>query len=141
MATKDNNRDANSRIFQQLLRVVPDLLTMDEHGKSVVDGFMDFSVDILHKTPERIVIALSHYYKHPSGDLIADPDMEVAVYPSRLHAEALSYQDSYMYQTVLLDAGQIDTKLQKELNTFLMQWLTNLMHQGHCIKSKANAEG
>ena len=79
MATKDYSGDTNNRIFHKLLDVVPNLLTIDEHGKSVVDGFMDFSVDILHRTPERIVVALSHYYKHPSGDMIADPDMELSL--------------------------------------------------------------
>ena len=140
MATKDYSGDTNNRIFHKLLDVVPDLLTIDEHGKSVVDGFMDFSVDILHRTQERIIIALSHYYKHPSGDMIADPDMEVAVYPSRECAEALTYQDSYGYQSVLLNDGQVNTGLQRDLNRFLTQWLTNLIDQGHCIKIEDQSE-
>lgn len=137
MATKDYSGETQKRIFHKLLDVIPDLLTMEEHGKSVVDGFMDFSVDILHRTPERIIIALSHYYKHPSGDMIADPDMEVAVYPSSEYAEALTYQDSFGYQSVKLDAGQVNIRLQGDLNKFLSQWLTNLIHQGHCIKASA----
>lgn len=140
MATKDYSGDTNNRIFHQLLDVVPNLLTIDEHGKSVVDGFMDFSVDILHRTPERIIVALSHYYKHPSGDMIADPDMEVAVYPIHEYAEALTYQDSYGYQSVLLNDGQVNTRLQRNLNRFLTQWLTNLIRQGHYIKNTVKAE-
>lgn len=140
MATKDYSGDTNNRIFHKLLDVVPNLLTIDEHGKSVVDGFMDFSVDILHRTPERIVVALSHYYKHPSGDMIADPDMEVAVYPIREYAEALTYQDSYSYQSVLLNDGQVNTRLQRDLNRFLTLWLTNLINQGHCIKIEDRSE-
>lgn len=140
MATKDYSGETQKRIFHKLLDVIPDLLTMEEHGKSKVDGFMDFNVDILHRTPERIIIALSHYYKHPSGDMIADPDMEVAVYPSREYAEALTYQDSFGYQSVKLDSGQVNVRLQHDLNKFLSQWLTNLIHQGHCIKNELQTE-
>ena len=59
----------------------PDLLTIEESGKSKVDGFMDLNLDILHRQPDRILIARSHYWKHGSGDMIADPDMEIAVHP------------------------------------------------------------
>ena len=140
MTTKDYSGETQKRIFRKLLKVVPDLLAMEEHGKSVVDGFMDFSVDVLHRTPERIIIALSHYYKHHSGDMIADPDMEVAVYPSCEYAEALTYQDSFGYQSVTQDSGQVNVRLQGDLNRFLSQWLTNLIQQGHCIKHEAQAE-
>ncbi len=140
MATKDYSGETQKRIFHKLLDVIPDLLTMEEHGKSKVDGFMDFSVDILHRTPERIIIALSHYYIHPSGDMIADPDMEVAVYPRCEYAEALTYQDSFGYQSVKLDAGQVNARLQHDLNKFLSQWLTNLIMQGHCIKNESHAD-
>lgn len=139
MAKKDYSGDMHSRIFHKLLDVIPDILTIEEHGKSKVEGFMDFSVDILHRTPERIIVALSHYYKHHSGDMIADPDMEVAVYPSREYAEALTYQDSFGYQSVKLDAGQVNVRLQGDLNKFLSQWLTNLIMQGHCIKNELQA--
>lgn len=134
MATKDSSRDIHARIFHKLLDVVPDLLTIEEHGKSVVTGYMDLNLDILHRTPERIIIALSHYYKHPSGDVIADPDMEIAVYSSREYAEALTYQDSFGYQSVLVESDQVNPRLQRDLNSFLSQWLINLIEQGHRIK-------
>lgn len=132
MATNNSSREIHARIFHKLLDVVPDLLTIEEHGKSAVPGYMDLNLDILHRAPERIIIALSHYYKHPSGDMIADPDMEIAVYLSREYAEALTYQDTYGYQSVLGDEG-VDAKLQRDLNNFLSQWLTNLIEQGHRI--------
>jgi len=42
---------------------------------------LDLNLDILQRQPDRILIALSHYWKHGSGDMIADPDMEIAVHP------------------------------------------------------------
>lgn len=141
MATNDSSRDIHARIFHKLLDVVPDLLTIEEHGKSVVSGYMDLNLDILHGTPGRLIIALSHYYKHPSGDMIADPDMEIAVYPSREHAEALAYQDIWGYRRVYgEDGASADVRAKREMNSFLNQWLTNLIHQGHCIRAEATAE-
>ena len=118
----------------RLLEVVPDLMTIEEHGKSKVPGLMDLNLDVLSRTPSKIVIALSHYWKHPSGDMIADPDMEIAVYPALETAEALSYQDSYCYQRVHDGKNQIDVRAKRDLNQFLALWLTNLIRQGHCIK-------
>ena len=123
----------NQQIYFKLLDVIPDLNSIEEHGKSVVPGYMDLNLDILHRTPDRIIIALSHYYKHSSGDMIADPDMEIAVYQKQEYAEALTYQDSFGYQSVLVDSGQVNSRLQRDLNTFLSQWLTNLIGQGHQI--------
>ena len=71
MATEHSSGDLHSRIYKKLLDVVPDLLTIEEHGKSKVPGLMDLNMDVLFRTPSKIVIALSHYYKHPSGDMIA----------------------------------------------------------------------
>jgi len=124
-------------IFAKLLDVVPDLLTIESHGKSVVGGsIMDLSFDVLCRSDTKIVIALSHYYKHPSGDMIADPDMEIAVYPKRQIAEALSYQDAYIYRTVYSpDRMQVDVRAKKDLNVFLDEWLSNLVAQGHSIKA------
>lgn len=134
LANKNTGSVINTRIYRKLLKVVPDLLTIKEHGKSVVPEFMDLNLDILNRTPEKIIISLSHYYKHPSGDMIADPDMEISVYPGREYAEALTYQDNFGYQLVMLESGKIDAKLERELNSFLSQWLTNLIGQGHQIK-------
>jgi hypothetical protein len=134
MATKHSSGDLHSRIYKKLRSVVPDLLTIEEHGKSKVPGLMDLNMDVLHRTPSKIVIALSHYYKHPSGDMIADPDMEIAVYPDRDAAEALTYQDTYGYRVVYHDGNRVDLRAKKELNAFLHQWLGNLIAQGHRIR-------
>lgn len=142
MATGNHSRDIHTRIFHKLLNVVPDLLTIEEYGKSVVDGYMDLNLDVLNRTPSKIVIALSHYYKHPSGDMIPDPDMVVVVYPDKEQAEALSYQDLYSYREVYGSAAQAGTNAKRSLNDFLNAWLRNLAQQGHRINSPqaANAQ-
>jgi len=136
MAKRDSSRDMHTRIFRKLLKVIPDLLTIEGSAKSVVEGFMDLHFDILYCEPDRMFIALSHYYRHPSGDMVADPDMEIAVYPEREMAEAIAYQDSLVYRRVYSDYETVvDVKAKRELNAFLNQWLTNLIQQGHCIRA------
>lgn len=138
--TKPASCDIYTCIYHKLLDVIPDLLTIEESGKSQVDGFMDFNLDVLHRRPDRLIIAISHYYKQ-NGDMIADPDMELAVYPQLEKAEALAYQDIWGYRRVYGDDGAtVDVKAKRELNWFLNQWLTNLINQGHCIKAETTIE-
>jgi uncharacterized protein YqiB (DUF1249 family) len=141
MTTKHSSSDIHTRIYNKLLDVVPDLLTIEESGRSKVEGFMDLNLDILHRRPDRILIALSHYWKHGSGDMIADPDMEIAVYPKQEIAEALAYQDCWGYRRVYgEDNVTEDAKIKHELNAFLNYWLTNLINQGHCIRAEIATE-
>ena len=118
--------------YKKLLHLIPDLETASlEARKLKADGFMDLNIDMLYKEEDHTVMALSHYYKHPSGDMIADPDMEIAVYPERKMVEALSYQDFFGYRRVYPEPGKINPRAKKELNSFLGQWLSNLKSQGH----------
>jgi uncharacterized protein YqiB (DUF1249 family) len=93
---------------------------------------MDLNLDRLRTESGAMVIALSHYYKHPSGDMIPDPDMEIRVTTSEKMAEALTYQDAYRYQFVYAGDGRLTSvKLKQDLNDFLDQWLSNCLAQGH----------
>ena len=135
MSKENASRDIYARLYQKLKQVVPDLLTIEESGKSKVEGFMDLHLDVIYKRSNRIIIALSHYYRHSSGDMIPDPDVQLAVYPKLEQAETLAYQDSFCYREVYRDdQGTEDIKAKKELNAFLDQWLSNLIELGHCIK-------
>ncbi len=137
MANADSNEKIETEIYHKLLDVIPDLRTIEEAGRSRSEGYMDLGLDVLYRSPERLVIALSHYYRHPWGDMIPDPDMEIEVFLQRERAQALSYQDAFGYQSVDNVEGQRDRTRQRDLNKFLSQWLTNLIIQGHHIGSDA----
>jgi len=125
-----------STIYKKLLKVVPlDIIQSKALvGKSVVPGFMDLGYDYLREDENSYpIIALHHYYRHPSGDMIADPDMEIRVMPDQKMAEALTYQDFYGYRQVYPEPGKVDLKAKKDLNEFLNIWLRNLIKQGHKI--------
>lgn len=121
-------------IYRRLARVIPNLYSIKESGKSEVPGFMDFNLDILQRKGDVLRIAISHYYKHPSGDMIPDPDMEILVNRETETAEALTYQDVYVYQEVHSEDGTRNASLQRSLNEFLLMWLQNLHEQGHKIE-------
>lgn len=137
MTTNNSSGDLYQQIYKKLLVVVPDLKSIEESGKSIVSDYMDLNLDVLKKGTDKIIIALSHYYRHPSGDMVSDPDMEIAVYPTRGMAEALTYQDTFGYRVVYSQGGtMVDVRAKRDLNQFLNQWLDNLIQQGHCIPTK-----
>jgi len=119
--------------YQLLKQLVPDLETVPletAHRKSKSNGYMDLSFEILSWDPDQFTCAMAHYFEQ-NGDLVADPDMEIRVIPSRQMAEALSYQDQFGFQMVYPEPGKVDLRAKKELNQFLGQWLQNLIAQGH----------
>lgn len=77
-------------------------------------------------------ISLAHYFKQ-NGDMCQDPEMVVLVYPELKMAEAYSFQQAIppIYQEVYPEPGKYRPNLKKNLNSFLRQWLINLINQGH----------
>lgn len=129
-------------MHRKLLRLIPNLAEIQEHAKLVAGGYMDLNVDILHKTAKYTDVALSHYYKHPCGDMIADPDMAIRVW-NHGAVEALSYQDTFGYRRVYDDAEDgtvVYPVVKKSLNSFLNTWLSNLIEQGHTLTEKDRAD-
>jgi uncharacterized protein YqiB (DUF1249 family) len=131
------------RTFHRLLDVVPGIAALQtgDYGKSDISGYMALNLDVLFCHPGKSMIALSHLYKHPSGDMIPDPDMQITVYPEREYAEAVSYQDFFGYQSAEDGAGAVHARVQRELNSFLYSWLGNLIEQGHCIQLRSQCGG
>lgn len=127
------------QLFKKITALLPNLAQI-EPGEGVslkAEGFMDLHVNVLWKEKDNITISMSHYYEQ-NGDLVPDPDMEIAVYPSRKMAEALRYQDSFAYREVYPEEGKVYPKAKKELNQFLNRWLNNLKMQGHELQGQQN---
>lgn len=123
------------RIFAKLIRIAPDLEEIKNSAKSDVAGYMDLNLDVLERKCDYRRIALSHYWKHDSGDLIADPDMEIAVFFDLEMAEALTYQDTHLYEVAYTRTGEPpDLVIHTRINVFLEEWLGNLANQGHLLQ-------
>jgi len=125
--------------YQTIYKQLDDILNLEEFLKHDVgfnvklksSGFMDLSIEILKKASEFVRISMSHYGEQ-NGDLMADPDMEIKIYPKNKMAEALTFQNDYLgiYQVAYPEANKLYPKLKQELNIFLVQWLSNLKCQG-----------
>ena len=133
------------KCFRQLTEVLPNLYPWTKAAakfdgsapdalKFEAPGMMDLNVDILHRNGSTCEIAMSHYYKHPSGDMIADPDMQVCIDFGEKSAIAHTYQDAFRLSrdrkptwTEFQNSGQTKAI---QLTAFLSQWLENIKAQG-----------
>ena len=120
----------HERIYKKLVKLIPDLDSIQEHACSKSEPYMDLHLDVLYRDKDSIVIALAHNFRQ-NGDVVPDPDMQIKIYPAAQMAEALTYQDQYSYQEVYPEPGKYRPHLKKDLNSFLSQWLNNLIQQEH----------
>ena len=76
-------------------------------------------------------VSIMHTFTQ-NGDLMRDPDMVLALDSEQETAQAASYELSSMgiYQEVSTENG-VNAKLQKDLNSFLSDWLRNIESQGY----------
>lgn len=124
------------QLYKKIYKLIPTLDSIEpgEGVKLKSEGFMDLNVDVLWRDQDKTTIALSHYYRHPSGDQVPDPDMEIAIHHKLKMAEALSFQYIWGYRQVYPEPGMVAPKAKQELNSFLNQWLNNLAMQGHKLE-------
>ncbi len=109
----------------QQMEIIDDAGKMQaDYMKFVSSGLMPLNVDKLTSD----TIALAHNGKQ-NGDVMADPDMEVRIYPDTKMAEALTFKNDYIgiYQEVYPEPGKHYPKLKKELNDFLNKWLKTMI--------------
>jgi hypothetical protein len=109
-------------VYEMICEKLQQIWILDESGKMQAaymkfksSGLMDLNVDNLLND----MIALAHNGIQ-NGDVMADPDVQVHIYPETKSAEALSFQNDYLgiYQTVYEDE-KCNAKLKKDLNIFL----------------------
>ena len=130
-----SSESIHAQIFHRLLDVIPDLLTIDDVGMSDVDGMLPLHFDVVSRTATKLIIMLGHSRTESSG-IVIDPEMTIAVYLDRGMAEALTYRDAYMTNSVYSpDKCHIDILAKRVLNDYLHTWLGNLIVAGHSIKA------
>lgn len=108
--------------------------------RSEVADLMDWVVERLPHldgaagNDEGISVSLAHYFEQ-NGDLCKDPEMVVLIYPSQSMVEAFTFEMSILpiYQQVFPEPEKFYPRLRKELNSFLRQWLNNLIAQQHSV--------
>lgn len=103
------------------------------HIKLKSSDLMDLNFDFLFEDDYSFRIAMAHNYIQ-NGDVMSDPDMEIRIIPEMKMAEAMTYQQDNLgiYQIVYSGDGKyVNPEAKKELNTFLNQWLSNILTQNY----------
>jgi hypothetical protein len=120
--------------------------------KLTVEGFMPLVIEYLGRGPRgQSLLSVAHYFQHPSGDLIADPDLEVEVLagpdgtlPEDVRAwEPVAIQHStgqYNRACWVDDEGRVRLNLREisDIRSFMRFWSRNLEEQGFLAAAKAN---
>ena len=123
----------------------PFIEAVDSAGGSAhfkADGFMDLVVENLERRETFLgnpmdVYSISHYGEQ-TGDLMADPDMEIGIVSDgeKMRVIPLTFQNDYMglYQQVFKfnqhDGWMYSKALCTDLDEFLYSWLQNIKEQG-----------
>ncbi len=119
------NRTAG-RIFRKIIAIGKKI----DNGGS---GIMAVDVDRLSDNDYGTIWAISHYWKHPSGDRMADPDMTFLVASNGIYPLTFQ-QDPGIYQEAVVWAedGSISgyrRRQQRELKDFANRWMQNIEAQ------------
>ena len=123
-----------NRIYRKLMRIAPGLADIKNCAKSEVDGHMALMCEILETGRDFRRIALGHYWTHPHGHMIPDPEIELAVFLDWEFAEAMTYQDAFKYEEAYPVMGEPpDLKVHGDINSVLETWLGTLAEQGHLL--------
>ena len=119
--------------------IMPFLLAADQNGGHKhfeSEGYMDLVIENLQTTDADgfPVYSISHYGEQ-YGDLMADPDMEIAVNHAEGRIIPRTFQNDYLgiYQEVFRrqDGRRVySPSLLRDLDGFLWQWLKNIADQG-----------
>lgn len=123
--------------YDRLTQLCGDLTDLPEAAKSQTAGFMDLCFDRLYEQPGATRIALAHYYSS-HGDLVADPDMEIVIHTTAALAEAVRFQNAWLYHQGYAEDGR-PTPAWGGMNAFLGEWLANLIEQGHSLREAQHA--
>lgn len=142
-------KPVNEVIFNKLVKlgVILPSGTCDglvEYRSSSVEGYMDLIYERRahldnYFFPGTYVISLAHTYLQ-NGDVMSDPYMEIIINPSLKTVEPQSFTNSglNLYQEVFVvqNGGTgFRPKLRTDLTSFLNQWCSNLLSQGHTPNS------
>lgn len=129
------DRHRCSRLFWKLLQVVPEVWLIEGNARSRVGGQMDLHVDVVERDYRSLRIALSHYWLHPDGELLPDPDIEIAVFTTECLAEALTFTNSFTYDEAYPYADEPpNLTVHQRINEYLEHWLDVLHAQGHVVQ-------
>lgn len=117
------------KLYALFMEVFPGFYEMEKQLTLEPSGFMDIKLEVLDKQKQRILVSLGASFKHPSGEVIEDSDMHIAIYPAQEELEALSMQNCFGCHVVYEDIDDpktVNHSAKTSLNIFLEAWLSKL---------------
>jgi hypothetical protein len=119
------------------LKIIDKDGSLRNNGKSIAGGYMDLVFERLEHLDDfnsngTKAFSIAHYFVQ-NGDLCQDPEMVLFYNETLKTVEAYSFQMAIppVYDLVYPQPGFVAPRLKKELNSFLRNWLNNLIQQGH----------
>ena len=128
------------RLYQALMRVTPELASVDRACTVRVEGGLPLRCDVLEVGNDFRRIALGHYWMLATGDQVPDVIFEICVFFDWELAEAVSYhfggrvEDAYP-----VDGEPPVLSIHRRINRLLERWLLLLAQQGYCMGTDAGS--
>ena len=98
---------------------------------------LDVSIDLISITGPVVDMAISSYWRHSSGDMMACPDIQVRYNTSSQSAHVRAFQKDgvphvgTVYIVVYSEEEEVNEKYEKPLNKYLEDWLGSLINQNY----------
>jgi uncharacterized protein YqiB (DUF1249 family) len=120
--------------YLRLLRLIPELHTLDRCFRSRVAGECDLFVEIIETSRYTVTLSLTYRLQTDEG-LVSDPDITVRAYLDGQQAEVLSIGEKQRHAALLRLVVEHREELDRRwrFNIVLNKWLEYLSDQGHLI--------
>lgn len=127
----EQNIERATRIFEKLMRFVPDLLIFEQKIKFEVEGyFAPICFELIDFSEGYRRIQMHHCWSDGDGDLISDPRIVFALYLDWEMAEVMMCTDMFCFEEAYpIKGGQVDAKVHSTINNFLERWLDSLLNE------------
>lgn len=120
--------DARKVNFLRLLEILPSLREITS-TRVEVPGSIPLYVDVISRSGPRATISLSQYCIHPSGHVVADPSMIIAVDAAAGSVETIVFQNFLgVRRAHVVDVEKSSAGVSTEpMNQFLGHWLAQII--------------
>jgi uncharacterized protein len=114
--------------YDLLLRMAPDLQSLEGEHRSRLGGSMDLYLDVIEQTPYTTLVHLTYYFTHAVGDY-PDPDAMLRVYHDSRQVDVVDFRQSNL--PLHRWGGNPTLEQRWKINLFLSKWLRYCAEQGH----------
>ena len=114
-------------IYKEINNLIPDLRKIKPLEKIDLKayGFADIHLIVLEASKEEIIINLSHY-SLVERILVANPSVEIVIYPGKNCAEVVIYKDPHFTYRLITKDDYLNSNANAHVNRLVYEWLREL---------------